>query len=59
MKKQYEAPTMKVFVINADERITAECGGGSHFIQVPDGCSDLLVGGLGNGSCTEGVVSGS
>ena len=59
MKKTYEAPTMKVFALNADERITAECGGGAHFVQVPYGCTDLLVSGLGNEACNEGVVQGS
>lgn len=59
MKKTYTDPTLKVFVINADERVTSECGGGAHFTQIPWGCTELLVGGQGDAACNEGVTSGS
>lgn len=59
MKRDYTTPTMKVFVISSDERLAAECGGGAHFVQIPFGCTGLLVSGQGDEACNEGVVSGS
>ncbi len=59
MKKTYTEPSVKVFIINADERVATACGGGAHFTQIPYGCTGLLVGGAGDAACNEGVVQGS
>lgn len=53
MKKTYVAPEMKLFVISADERIAAECGGSS-FTFDEHGCDTQLVSGDPTG-CTFGT----
>ena len=58
-KREYVSPQAKVFVINAEEQLAAECGGGSSFVQIPTGCTALLVNGQGQAACTHGTVSGS
>lgn len=58
-KREYVTPEARVFTIGAEERLAAACGGGSHFTQIPFGCTDLLVGGRGDAACNEGIVQGS
>lgn len=43
MKSEYIAPSMRLFSISADERVAANCGGGSQFINLPDGCTEIQV----------------
>lgn len=58
-KREYVSPQAKVFVINAEEQLAAECGGGSSFTLNPTGCTELLVGGQDPAACTHGTVQGS
>ena len=43
MKSEYIAPSMRLFSISADERVAANCGGGSQFINLPEGCTEVQV----------------
>ena len=57
MKREYTDPIMKIYVIDADERVTAACFGGSCYTQIVDGCSEILVGGASDCSCTFGTMN--
>lgn len=58
-KREYVSPQAKVFVINAEEQLAAECGGGSSFTITSTGCTEFLVNGQGEAACTHGTVQGS
>lgn len=58
--KEYVKPTAKLFNIRMEERIAAQCGGGSEYILIPDGCNEILVGErTTSGDCTFGEAMGS
>ena len=58
MKKKYEPPTIKVYVINADERIAAGCGGSIYTYQTW-GCNDSRQDGMGEEACSTGGMHSS